>query len=90
MRFIRTTQEDKDLLKALLETAPSGLDIGQVRRSIRVIDKIDGANDLLILEDTDYEHLRERFHQTKFVRVTRELVELADKLDGAATVNPAE
>lgn len=90
MRFVKLEQADKEILRAILESAPSGLDIGEVRRAIRVIDKIEEAGELLALEDAEYDYLKARFAQAKFVRVSRELVELADRLDGAATVNPAD
>lgn len=89
MRFIKLTATDNDVLLAILETAPGGMDIGEVRRAIRVMDKVEQATDVLVLEDAEYEYLKARFAQTKFVRVTRELVDLADRLDGATDTHPA-
>lgn len=67
-----------------------GLDIGEVRKALRVIEKIESASGLLVLEDAEYEYLLGRFRQTRFVKVTRELVELADRLDGAANIGAGD
>jgi len=84
MRNIQISKQDQEILIAILESAPGGLDIGEVRKALRVIKKIESTSDFLVLEDAEYEYLLTRFRQTKFVRVTREIVELADRLDGAA------
>lgn len=90
MRFIQLTQTDKEVLVAILETSPSGMDIGEVRKAIKLIDKLEEGNALVSLEDSEYEYLKGRFDSTKFVRVTKELVLLADKLDEATIVSPAD
>lgn len=90
MKFIHLENTDKEILRAILESAPGGIEIGEVRRAIRVIDKVEAAGALLALEDAEYEYLKGRFGQTKFVRVTRDLVGLADRLDGATDASPAD
>lgn len=90
MRNIRINKQDQEILIAILESAPGGLDIGEVRKALRVIEKIESASGLLVLEDAEYEYLLGRFRQTRFVKVTKELVELADRLDGAANIGAGD
>lgn len=82
MKTINLTQSDKEILLAILEASPSGMTIGQVRQSIKLIDKVSEAKELLELEDADFAYLYGRFSETKFSRVSKEIVDLADKLDG--------
>lgn len=88
MRMIKfTSTEDKDVLTAILESSSGGVDIGEVRKSIKIIDKLQASQDAVCLEDADYEYLKHRFVSTKFTRVNRKIVEIADAIEFAANVD---
>ena len=88
MRLIKFESEnDKALLTAILESASGGMDIGEVRRSIKLIDKIQVANESMTLEDAEYEYLKQRYMGTKFTRVNKEVVTLADNIENAAFID---
>lgn len=88
MRLIKLDSENsKQLLIAVLESASGGMDIGEVRRSIKLIDKVQASTDTLMLEDAEYEYLKHRYMSTKFTRVTKEVVVLADSIENAAVVD---
>jgi len=90
MKFIKIKQEELSALFTILESAPNGADIGEVRKAIRIMDKLEEVKDLLVLEDSEYEYLIHRFNTTKFVRITKDVVDLADRLESAVSINPAD
>lgn len=90
MKNIQIDKQDQEILIAVLETSQGGLDIGEVRKALRVITKIENASGLLVLEDAEYDYLMERFRKTRFTRVTKELVALADCLDKAVSTGAAD
>ena len=46
-----------------------GADYEEMRRSMRVLDALDKANDTLVLEDADFTNLQERVKKARFVMV---------------------
>lgn len=88
MRLIKFESEsDKALLTAILESASGGMDIGEVRRSIKLIDKIQETTNSLAVEDAEYEYLKHRYMGTKFTRVNKDVVTLADNIENAAIID---
>jgi hypothetical protein len=74
-----------EILIAILETSPSGMTIGEVRQSFKLIDKLQSTPEDLVLTEAEYNMLIDRFNSAKFSRVTKELVDLADILESAIT-----
>lgn len=87
---LRNTEAVKsiDLFKAALEQSSAGaIDIGEMRKRIRVLDVIekDGTSKKeLKLEDADFHVLNAAFQALRFVAVKREVVLIADDLANAA------
>lgn len=78
-------ESEVNALKVMLEASPEeGYTLGQVRSAIRLLDKVNGSTDgVLMLEEPEYEFLLARFNAQKFGRATRAVVELADKIINA-------
>jgi hypothetical protein len=78
-------ESEVNALKVMLEASPEeGYTLGQVRSAIRLLDKVNGSADgVLMLEEPEYEFLLARFNAQKFGRATRAVVELADKIANA-------
>ena len=83
MKSIEMKQNDKDFLKIVCEQSPEGITIEQVRHAIRVLDKIELAEETLLLEDADHAYLILKFSQMKFVRADRSVLDLFDRLSNA-------
>jgi hypothetical protein len=59
----------KEMIKLIMETPSNpqaGTDIGEIRKSIRVLDAIEKADDILELEDSDFSYARQRVLGAKF------------------------
>lgn len=83
MKKITLIDNDKPILLNILEAAPNGADIGEIRKAIKLIDKIEAAEAFVILEDTEYEYLKDKFYNIKFAKISKEIIYLADRLDNA-------
>src|SRR4030095_6591706 len=60
-----------------------GASIEEMRQSIRVLDAIDAANGTLDLEDSDYQHLKQKLAAMQWNVVDRRLVQLVEDVEGA-------
>jgi hypothetical protein len=60
-----------------------GADIPEMRQSIRVLDALESANGMLELEDSDYQHLKEKLLKMPWNVVDKRLVQLVDDVVGA-------
>jgi hypothetical protein len=58
----------------------AGADIEEMRRSIRVLDALDRATDTLVLEDADYNYLKERVNRARFGMVHPAIVQFVDDM----------
>lgn len=72
-----------EILAVVLETAPSGMTIGEVRQAIKLIDKLLLFPSFIAVDDAEYSFISQRFGAAKFARVSREIVELADSIENA-------
>ncbi len=72
----------------LLEVAPDGVTVSEMAKLIRVIDRLKIAEDSgsILLEDADWQTLRERVEAAKFQFVAAEIVELVENVTNAETV----
>jgi hypothetical protein len=83
MKTIQLKQNDKELLKIICEQAPDGITIADVRRAIKLIDKIDAAGSTVALEDAEHQYLTAKFEGMKFVKADRTVLDLFDRLASA-------
>jgi hypothetical protein len=60
-----------------------GVDITEMRQSLRVLDAIDAANGTLELEDADYAHLKEKLERMPWNVVDKRIVQLVDDVSRA-------
>jgi hypothetical protein len=83
MKKLTLAANDKDILMNILESAPNGADIGEIRKAIKLIDKIELAENVVNLEDSEYEYLKEKFYGIKFAKISKEIAYLGDRIDNA-------
>lgn len=83
MKNIELKKGDKEILKVICEQSAEGMSITDVRRSIKVMDALDTAGDLLDLEDADHQYLKVKFEVTKFVKADRSILDLFDRIVAA-------
>jgi hypothetical protein len=57
-----------------------GIDIAEMRQSLRVLDAIDAANGTLELEDADYQHLKQKLLAMPWGMVDRRILQLVDEV----------
>lgn len=60
-----------------------GASIEEMRQSIRVLDAIDAANGTLELEDSDYQHLKQKLNSMQWNVADKRIVTLYDDVMGA-------
>lgn len=65
----------------------TGFDIAEMRKSMKVIDKLEAAEgqDSVMLEDAEFELLKTRLEQTRWTMVTREFLKFLDDVINAPT-----
>lgn len=63
-----------------------GFSIGEIRQSVKILDRIEDAEDSLILEDTEYQYLLARLQNFRFSFAHKALVEFIDDLESAEDV----
>ena len=71
----------KALLQAILESPldpTKGTSIGEIRRSVRVLDAIDNMEESLQLEDADFEYMLERIRNAKFTSNNQVFIDFVD------------
>lgn len=83
MKTFALKQSDKELLKAICEQAPDGITISDVRRAIKLMDKIDASESEVSLEDADHQYLLAKFDGMKFIKADRNVLDLYDRLKDA-------
>lgn len=83
MKTFELKQSEKELLKAICEQAPDGITISDVRRAIKLMDKIDASENEVSLEDADHQYLLVKFDGMKFIKADRSVLDLYDRLKDA-------
>ena len=80
------TLDYRDMLYILMETPANpqaGADIGEVRKSIRVMDALEKANGTLQLEDADFDYVLQRVKAAKFTSSNKVFVDFVEHFEGA-------
>lgn len=63
-----------------------GVSIEEMRRGIRILDKLDGSTGTLELEDADYDHLKQKVEAMSWGMVDRNILDFIDTvLDASET-----
>ena len=84
MKVIQMTVRDRFptnlVLSEIVQQAPAerGVNIGEMRTRLKLLDKIEAANGSLTLEDSEYQSLRALAEQFQFALVHKELLEAVD------------
>ena len=86
MRLLNLQPAHKEIVAAILEASPTGMDIGEIRRALKVIDKVQSAANSVTLDDSEFDYIAKRFKETKFTRISKEVVDLADAIDFASVI----
>ena len=76
----------KALIKTIVQIPSDprqGLNIDEVKKSVRVLDALEEAKDKLTLEDADYNLLRTKVNAFKFSYAHKNIVTFADDITGA-------
>lgn len=86
MKTIELIQGEKFSSKEVLIEVMSvptvqGFTIAEMRKRLKIIDKIEAANGSLDLEDTDFELLKAIFTQHKFIVAHKDLVDIASSVE---------
>ena len=82
MKTIKLLKEDKELLTNIVGNAPAGgsMELKEVRKAVKVLDKLVLDNEETTFEDAEFDYLKERFSTTKFLIANTKITTLADKL----------
>lgn len=79
----------KTLLKSIL-AAPkdqsAGLQLDEIRKAVKILDTIDAADDAVMLEDSDWQYVRDRVKGASYVVADKRIVDFADTVIGAPEV----
>lgn len=57
-----------------------GVDIEEMRKSIKLLDIVDGSNGVLELEDSDWEYLKTKTMSMQWAVIDRHIVKLVDDI----------
>jgi len=76
---LRTQEILANVVRQPLDKA-KGIDIEEMRRSVRVLDALDRSDGTLELEDADWQHLRDKMVAMTWGIVDRRLIELYESV----------
>lgn len=79
---IRYSDVLKEVIRRPLDPQ-KGADIPEMRQSIRVLDAIDRSNGVLELEDSDWEHLKQKTLAMPWNVIDKRIVQLVDDVSSA-------
>ena len=84
------TIEWADIVRQVIRkplNAQAGADIAEMRNSIRVLDALDKSNGVLELEDSDWEHLKQKTMAMQWAVIDRCILQFVDDVT-LATEDP--
>lgn len=88
----RKDMQDKELLKVILSKPSNpmqGFQLTEVRLSVKVLDKLELATDVLYLEDEEWTALKKRIETFSYGLAHRDVVDMADAVIKAEEVEVA-
>lgn len=85
--------EYKLLLKNIIASPgerSNGLRLDDVRKAVKILDKLEAADDHLLLEEADWQFVKSRVEGASYVVADKRIVEFADDVIRAPEVSVAE
>lgn len=76
------TFNSKQVFTEILSMPANGCSIGDMRKRMKVLDRVEAATFEIELEDADFELLKSSFNGNQFRYVHKDLIAIADTLDG--------
>lgn len=76
----------KDVLELLVKTpanSQQGIQVGEMRQLIKLLDKFDAANGSVLLTAEEHKLLKDRANSFPWGMVSREIIQFVDDLEGA-------
>ena len=97
MRYIKVPSlienvSGQTVIKTVIATAgPQGMNVGQMRMAMKILDKVDNlhADGVIELQDEEYNYLKQRFNTFPFGIVNPAIIDLADRIEAAPTSRSA-
>lgn len=84
----------KQMLKLIVSSPTRGgsgsLNLDEVRRAVKILDLLEAANGVLLLEETDWAFVKDRVTNASYTVADRRIVDFADAVLLAATVSVTE
>lgn len=89
---VNTTLDYKKELLRLSETPAPGqsFSVAQMRKAIRVTEKLEAANGHVVLEDADWEFLNQRVQAEQWGLAHKAIVQFVSDVENAPTEPPTE
>lgn len=79
-----TVHQTREVIKIVLEQGTAhGMTIGEMRKRIGILDKLEKANGVLELEDAEWQSLKEIYAQHPWRIAHRDLLAIADAIEKA-------
>lgn len=76
-------QDSKTLLKVVVSNHKEGFTIDQVRVGIKILDKIEAAEDEVVLEDAEYAFAVQQINSTKWKIISQDIIDFVDTVTNA-------
>lgn len=82
----------KSVLKTLVSLPPKGgsMNLEDVRRGVKLLDMLDAAKDVVLLEDADWRFLRAKVEGAPYSVADKRILEIADAVIGAPEIGVTE
>lgn len=79
-----TEHQTREVLKIVMEQGSAlGMNIGDMRKRMAIIDKLERANGVLELEDADWQILKDIYAQHPWRIAHKDLLAIADAIENA-------
>ncbi len=83
----------KSLLRSIIATPgprDGGMALDQVRKAVKILDRLEAADGHLLLEEADWQFMKTRVEGASYTLADKRIVEFADDVIQAPEVNVAE
>ena len=83
----------KEALRIQIERPASqqaGMNVAEMRTALKLLDKLDAATDVLVLEDAEWEVVKGKVESAGWVKADRGIMQFCDDVISAPTEKPAE
>lgn len=94
MQGLRTPYIDyKQMIKQAISESQDpqrGLSVSDIRTAVKIIDKIDAAEEQLLLEEAEYQFVKSKVAAMSFIVAHKNIVEFVDDIENAPEVDTGE